>query len=103
MPSWYDYIPGVGAATRAIQGNGEQALIDLAAPVGPAAQWGIGKINAGNKAQTQGFYAAANADTALADKQRALAMQGLGQAENYYAPAAARIKAAYGDPGSVTR
>lgn len=50
----------------------------------------------------QGFYNAATQASALGDQQKAFQMQGLNQAENYYAPARARLNAAYGSPGSVT-
>ena len=110
--SWYDYIPVVGSATRAAKDayHGDWAdaggnLLDLGTTggLGWDAVQGGKAIHGANQQQQQGYYAAANAMKQSGQRARDFEMQGLDKAEGYYAPAQARIRAAYGDPGSVTR
>ncbi len=86
MGSWYDFIPGAQTAI-----DGVDSFVHGNNPWGRAA-----------KENKQGFYEAVDADHALANHQRALAMQGLDKAEGFYAPARKRLNAAYGEPGTAT-
>jgi hypothetical protein len=51
--------------------------------------------------QQNGYLQAAAQARQLGQQQQQFQMQGLDKAEGYYAPARARLQAAYGDPGSV--
>ena len=52
--------------------------------------------------QKQGDLTAAAQSQALGQQLNTQDMTGLGAAEGYYGPAAAMLKNAYGDPGSLT-
>ena len=93
MASWYDYLPVVGAPIAALKGNYGQAITDTLGPLGIAAK---DKITSANTTKTNGYYTASAQAQALADQDRQFQMQGLNQAEGYYAPAQAAINAAYG-------
>lgn len=107
--SWYDYVPVVGQITRAAsdfsKGNAAGGFENLADPggLGYDISHYASAVHGANNEQKQGYYNAAAQMHQMGQDQKNFAMQGLNQAEGYYAPARARIQAAYGDPGSVTR
>lgn len=110
MSSWYDYVPLVGPAVRAAQGDYGAATMDLIAPpfVNDAIQTGMPKLHDyffGDQAKTQKAALGKMVDQtrALGNESRDFQMQGLDKAENYYAPARARMQAAYGAPGAMRK
>jgi hypothetical protein len=64
---------------------------------------GLPDVSAANNKQKQGFYDAAQQAGDLGTQQQALQMEGLDRALGFYQPAKDRMRAAYGDPGSVRR
>jgi hypothetical protein len=102
LASWYDYIPGVGAAVEASKGNWGRAGIDLlGGPVGGLALAGYDKYKGAVDEQKAGMLTASQQSAALGDKLYGQAMTGLDRAENYYQPSQAMNKAAFGDPGAL--
>lgn len=99
MPSWYDYIPVAGSVARLAQGDFKQAGIDAFPIVGPAVQGSAQAFDEKRKGLQQAQQDLGN----LAAQDRAFQMRGLQQAEGYYQPAANRINAIYGAPGSFRK
>jgi hypothetical protein len=97
LPSWYDYIPVVGPAVEVAKGNGKQALIDSAGPLGPAVQ----AVHSAYDDQRKGLQTASDQSKALGERLMNFQMQGLNRAENYYLPAQQEIASAYGSPGAL--
>lgn len=97
--SWYDYIPVVGSVARLAQGDYKQAGIDSFGVIGPLAQKYQGTVDE----QKNGMLTAAAQSRALGDRISNMSMEGLGRAENYYLPAKAMNRAAYGDPGALRK
>lgn len=105
MSSWYDYVPVLGSTVEALKGNGGKALEDLVPGVTPVAD-GISalynKYKGAVNEQKQGDLTAAAQSMQLGQNLYAQDMQGLAQAQGYFAPAKAAITAAYGTPGAMT-
>jgi hypothetical protein len=93
--SWYDFVPVVGPLARLAQGEPGTALADWALPGGGAL---TNTIQQANNVKTKGFYDASKEASALGQSQKDFQMQGLNRAEDFYAPARARLNAAYGNP-----
>ena len=102
MPSWYDYIPGVGSVVELAKGNDKQAGIDALGAAGPLAQTVYDKYAGAIDEQKQGDLAAAAAAKGMGNNLYTEALGGLNEAEGYFRPAQTMLNNAYGAPGSMT-
>ena len=108
--SWYDaFIPPEYKSVKAFwnkgveqgdwAGAGEDILASQSGHLGSY----LKKADEGNDEIRQGYTDAIADLQKLADSQKAFQMQGLDKAENYYLPAAERLTALYGPPGSFRK
>lgn len=99
MASWYDFVPLVGPAVEAAKGNYGAAASDFLIPGGGAIYNAYkGAVNE----QKQGDLTASAQAAGMGNNLYTEALGGLQNAEQYYGPAQAMLKNAYGAPGTMT-